>query len=361
MARAARRRRSLTAGMPATIDEVVLGLDVLEQAEPLGLDDLLLEPPHAVARSASSAVGVGAVEELAELDAGHAGGQLGEALRRQLRASREPVGRAHRLEVLEALGARRARTISTSRVAVRAHQLRVELGQALGRPARRRCSWPAAPGPAPTCAGRPARRGPRACGRRRRRRAPGSRRTAGAAPPAAPAAARRSGGSTSRAARRQFGGVARQRLRPGGAVHRVVGLQPLVEVRCAPRRGEAEALGAVVGDDRRPAGEQLVGAGSPRAAGSAGPSVPRTGHEVGRSRRGARRCWPASLHRPHQRLRPRRQPGEEVVVRNRRRRSEGVERVRVTGESRGDSRGRRPPLHPERSGSRSRHIANISP
>ena len=78
--------------------EVELRLDVLQQSQPLGLDDLLLDVARPVAGQAL-AVGVGAVEELADLHAGHAGGQLGEAGRRQVGLRRVPLGRAHGLEV----------------------------------------------------------------------------------------------------------------------------------------------------------------------------------------------------------------------------------------------------------------------
>jgi hypothetical protein len=49
------------------------------------------------------------------------------------------------------------------------------------------------------------------------------------------------------------GGIARRRLRPGGAVHGVVGLEALAEMRTRLGGREAQTLGAVVGQKRRPA------------------------------------------------------------------------------------------------------------
>ena len=79
MARAARRSRSLTAGMPATIERSYLGSTYSSRPSPsVSMTSFLIRRTRSRVRRL--AVGVGAVEELAELHARHAGGQLGQAL-----------------------------------------------------------------------------------------------------------------------------------------------------------------------------------------------------------------------------------------------------------------------------------------
>ncbi len=208
---------------------------------------------------------LGAVEELRELGPGHAGGELGETRRRNLRKALEPVGRhaPPRGTRSRSAGVGAEDLDLTRRRG--AHQLRVELGEALGHQhdddvlgEQHRVLRPLAQvdqdGAILRRAVRGLARGHQRLGERQHQH-------------------HRSGRLQGRAVtevgveqREGVAGVARQGLAPGGAVHRVVGLQPVDEVLFRLRRGESEPLGAVVRDPRRPAGEEHPRRGRCRAS-----------------------------------------------------------------------------------------------
>ena len=200
---------------------------------------------------------LGAVEELGELRPGHAGGELGEPLRRDLGEAAEPLGRADRFEVLAAL--REVGTRDLDLAGRRgAHQLRVELGEALGDQhdddvlgEQHRVLRPLAQVDQHGAVLRRAVGGVAV-----RHQGLGERQDQHHRPGRCE---RRAVAEVRVEEGEGIGGVARQRLAPGGPVDRVVGLQAVDEMLLRRLRGEAEPLRPVVGDLRRPRGEERVG------------------------------------------------------------------------------------------------------
>ena len=177
MARAARRRRVLDRRHARHHREVVLGLDVLQQAQPLGLDDLLLDVARPVARQTARRWrrrrrGAGrSARGSCRRSSRRGGPAAGRTSPRTTPASAPPRDRSG------APSGRGGRSRSPAWHASARAWDRARRGSRS--PSRRRCSWPAAPGPATTSAGRRGRRGPRGCGRPPRPRGRSSRRTAG--------------------------------------------------------------------------------------------------------------------------------------------------------------------------------------
>ena len=209
------------------------GLDVLEQPQPLGLDDLLLDRPHLIAGE-PAVVAIDPVEDLAELHPGHAGGQPGELGGAEVAPAGVPVGAAHRLEVLAALGLVGALDLELAR-GVRAHQLRVELGEPLGDQheddvlgQQGRVLRPLAQVDQHRAVFRRA-----AAGVAGGAEGLGERQQQGHRPGRLGDGARLEVAVEQREA---VGGVARQRLAEARPVHQVVGLEPLVEVAARLRR-----------------------------------------------------------------------------------------------------------------------------
>ena len=235
--------------------QVVLGLDVFEQPQPLGLDHFLLEQAHR-RRGEPVAGRLGAVEELGELRPGDAGQELGQPPGRQLRVLLVPARRARRLQVLQALGGVGALDLELAR-RVRAHELGIELGQALGDQhdhdvlrQEHRVLRPLAQVDEHRAVLRRA-----VGGVAGRRQGLGEGQHEDHRPRRL---ARRAVAEVGVEQREAVGGVARQPVGPGRAVHRVVGLEALQEVAAGVGRGEAQPLGPVVGQNGGPAGEELA-------------------------------------------------------------------------------------------------------